>query len=118
MWRASTRTTTFASRPRLLLAPLTRTTAIMPPKRTASKRKAEAASDDEGEYSKASKKHKVAAPAPTTDGGLAANGQPTNKVLPTSIAFAPKNEGTIRISTWNVCGLAAASKKVTLTRHR
>ncbi|CDO68300.1 hypothetical protein BN946_scf184799.g27 [Trametes cinnabarina] len=38
--------------------------------------------------------------------------QPTNKVLPVHIEFAPKAEGAIRIATWNICGLAAASKKV------
>ena len=38
--------------------------------------------------------------------------QPTNKVLPEHIAFAPKAEGTVRIATWNICGLAAAQKKV------
>ena len=40
------------------------------------------------------------------------NAQPTNKVLPVQISFAPKAEGTVRIATWNICGLAAASKKV------
>ncbi|RPD66119.1 hypothetical protein L226DRAFT_530245 [Lentinus tigrinus ALCF2SS1-7] len=37
--------------------------------------------------------------------------QPTNKVLPEHISFAPKVEGTVRIATWNICGLAAAQKK-------
>ncbi|KAI0336535.1 hypothetical protein GY45DRAFT_1238178 [Cubamyces sp. BRFM 1775] len=38
--------------------------------------------------------------------------QPTNKVLPVHIAFAPKAaEGTVRIAAWNICGLAAAQKK-------
>ncbi|KAI0664812.1 Endonuclease/exonuclease/phosphatase [Cubamyces menziesii] len=38
--------------------------------------------------------------------------QPTNKVLPVHIAFAPKAaEDTVRIAAWNICGLAAAQKK-------
>ncbi|KAI8998650.1 Endonuclease/exonuclease/phosphatase [Trametes punicea] len=41
----------------------------------------------------------------------AATAQPTNKVLPVHIAFAPKAEGAVRIATWNICGLAAAQKK-------
>lgn len=48
--------------------------------------------------------------------GLSANGQPTNKVLPVKIEFPPKNEGALRISAWNICGLASASKKVSSTR--
>lgn len=43
---------------------------------------------------------------------LAKNGQPTNKVLPAKITFATKAEGSTRIVTWNVAGLAAARKKV------
>lgn len=43
---------------------------------------------------------------------VSANGQPTNKVLPVKIEFKPKAEGALRIATWNICGLAAASKKV------
>ena len=38
--------------------------------------------------------------------------QPTNKVLPVQISFPPKMEGTVRIAAWNICGLAAAQKKV------
>ncbi|VDB82725.1 unnamed protein product [Peniophora sp. CBMAI 1063] len=83
----------------------------MPPKRTASKRKAESTSDDESEPKKSTKKTKVAAPAPAVEGSLAPNGQPTNKVLPVNITFSPRVDGTVRISTWNICGLAAASKK-------
>ncbi|KAI9064418.1 hypothetical protein FKP32DRAFT_1675914 [Trametes sanguinea] len=41
----------------------------------------------------------------------AAEKQPTNKVLPVHVEFAPKAEGAVRIATWNICGLAAASKK-------
>lgn len=113
MWRALSRTTTVA---RFLPTLVTRRVASMPPKRTASKRKAESTSDDEAEPSRpsrASKKTKVTVSTPTADeSGLASNGQPTNKVLPVNIAFPPKIEGTVRISAWNVCGLAAASKKV------
>lgn len=114
MWRALFRTT--ISSPALV----TRRIVSMPPKRTTSKRKAEPTSDDEAEPSKpsrASKKTKVAASTSMADeGGLAPNGQPTNKVLPVNVAFSPRIEGTVRISAWNVCGLAAASKKVRLSR--
>ncbi|KAG6878918.1 hypothetical protein C0992_006609 [Termitomyces sp. T32_za158] len=37
--------------------------------------------------------------------------QPTNKVLPVTITFPQKTPGTLRIATWNICGLAASSKK-------
>jgi hypothetical protein len=39
-------------------------------------------------------------------------GQPTNKVLPTTINFPPRTPGTLRLATWNICGLAASQKKV------
>ncbi|KLO11849.1 hypothetical protein SCHPADRAFT_905627 [Schizopora paradoxa] len=42
---------------------------------------------------------------------LSPNGQPTNKVLPENIEFPAKTPGTIRIATWNVCGLATSQKK-------
>ena len=35
-----------------------------------------------------------------------------NKVLPVNISFPPRIEGTLRIATWNICGLAASQKKV------
>lgn len=74
----------------------------MPPKRTDSttsvlKRKAE--SYDESQVKKA--KGSTSA-GPT---------QPTNKVLPVLIQFPPRTTGTLRLSTWNIAGLAAASKK-------
>ncbi|KAI0780956.1 Endonuclease/exonuclease/phosphatase, partial [Trametes elegans] len=31
--------------------------------------------------------------------------------LPVRVAFAPKAPGTVRLATWNICGLAAAQKK-------
>lgn len=47
-------------------------------------------------------------------GGQANDGpaQPTNKVLPTQISFPEKSEDTVRVAAWNICGLAAAQKKV------
>lgn len=45
-------------------------------------------------------------------GELAPNGQPTNKVIPVHVSFPPREEGRVRIATWNICGLAAAQKKV------
>ena len=40
------------------------------------------------------------------------NPQPTNKVLPVHISFPQRSSDTLRIATWNVCGLAASQKKV------
>jgi len=81
----------------------------MPPKRTKSSKRERAQSDDEaGPSQKVDKKAKV----DTSDStGLASNGQPTNKVLPTNITFPPRIDSTTRIATWNICGLAASSKK-------
>ncbi|OAX38938.1 hypothetical protein K503DRAFT_717420 [Rhizopogon vinicolor AM-OR11-026] len=86
----------------------------MPPKKkTAPKRKApsESPSDNEdaSKSQSASKKAKVSNEAlePT----VAANGQPNNKVLPVNINFPSRIEGTVRLSTWNICSLASASKK-------
>ena len=46
-------------------------------------------------------------------------GDPTpehvNKVLPASISFPARIEGTLRIATWNICGWAASQKKVNQT---
>ncbi|KAG6814533.1 hypothetical protein H0H92_000059 [Tricholoma furcatifolium] len=39
------------------------------------------------------------------------NTQPKNKVLPVNIKFPPKTAGTLRLATWNICGIAASSKK-------
>lgn len=77
----------------------------MPPKHAkASKRKA-SSSDDEGEPQ--TKKSKLSSAIPPLE-----NAQPTNKVLPVHISFPPRIPGTLRLATWNVCGLAASQKKV------
>lgn len=85
------------------------------------KRKASSSDAEESEVeasqsqSKSKKKAKVANTSEkdgAEDGGLSANGQPTNKVLPVNINFAPKPADSIRISSWNICGLGASSKKV------
>ncbi|KAI0362078.1 hypothetical protein OH77DRAFT_1388993 [Trametes cingulata] len=96
----------------------------MPPKRaTSTKRKAASPSpsphpDTESQQNskgKAKGKAKAAAKPKASEkakeGQSAENAQPTNKVLPVHIAFAPKEPGTVRIATWNICGLAAAQKK-------
>ncbi|KAJ7343288.1 Endonuclease/exonuclease/phosphatase [Mycena albidolilacea] len=78
----------------------------MPPKRaSSSKRKASSDSEDEPtkKPAKVTKKAKVAEERINT--------QPTNKVLPVNIAFPPRIPGTLRLVTWNVCGLAASQKK-------
>lgn len=54
--------------------------------------------------------------APAGDGALAPNGQPTNKVIPVHVSIPPRVPGTTRIATWNICGLAAAQKKVRVAR--
>ncbi|KAJ7120508.1 Endonuclease/exonuclease/phosphatase [Mycena crocata] len=74
----------------------------MPPKRaSSSKRKASPSGSDE-ETAKPAKKTKVAQHV---------NTQPTNKVLPVNILFPERTPGTLRLATWNVCGLAASQKK-------
>ncbi|EMD37949.1 hypothetical protein CERSUDRAFT_82179 [Gelatoporia subvermispora B] len=89
----------------------------MPPKikREASKRAAE----DEDAGDKPVKKAKTSATTQREirheegegQTGLAPNGQPTNKVLPERVEFAPKTPGTVRVAAWNICGLAASQKK-------
>ena len=79
---------------------------------SSSKRKASSPSPEEAsnpEESTRSKKAKV-----DSAGGLAANGQPTNNVLPVNIHFPQKTPGTLRLAAWNICGLAASSKKAWL----
>ena len=60
------------------------------------------------------KKTKLTKPKATkaTKADRPVNDQPTNKVLPSEIEFPAKNEGCVRIATWNICGLASAEKKV------
>ncbi|KAF8478383.1 Endonuclease/exonuclease/phosphatase [Russula ochroleuca] len=87
----------------------------MPPKRAVSSGKRKADSDPEGEKSVGSeqtKKAKVTAASGSAEQtGLAPNGQPTNKVLPAKISFPPRVDGTSRIASWNICGLASSQKK-------
>ncbi|KAH9934711.1 Endonuclease/exonuclease/phosphatase [Fomitopsis serialis] len=110
----------------------------MPPKRAASgkaKRKLEeesadpetessfgTESDAEGAGKAKGKGKAKAKPANGNDDGqkdggegstseLAPNGQPTNRVMPVQVSFPPREEGRVRIATWNICGLAAAQKK-------
>lgn len=78
----------------------------MPPK----KRKASEDSDNEkGSSTRATKK---TAPTEENTSPIAPNGQPTNKALPANIEIPEKTEGALRISSWNVSGLAASQKKV------
>lgn len=80
-------------------------------KASSSKRKIAASPEDtsDGESSKPTKKAKIAKPSESS-----ADEQPTNKVLPVYIEFPPKQSGALRLATWNICGLAASSKKVNL----
>ena len=78
----------------------------MPQKQSNSVTKRKASSDDEdqGESMKKSK---------TADPEIGASGQPTNKVLPVTIKFPARVQGaTLRLATWNICGLASSQKKV------
>ncbi|KDQ60961.1 hypothetical protein JAAARDRAFT_31958 [Jaapia argillacea MUCL 33604] len=83
----------------------------MPPKRS-SKRKA-TTSDEDVASEQASSLAKTKRAKVDQESGEAppANAQPTNKVLPEDIVFPAKSPGTVRIVTWNVCGLAVAEKK-------
>jgi len=94
----------------------------MPPRRVASTSKRKAAStSDESDAEQPSQSKKKAKSTRTTkakaDGGGTGEAnasyppQPTNVVLPTPIALSKAAEGVTRIATWNICGLAAASKK-------
>lgn len=98
------------------LAPRVSTRLSMAPKR-----KLAQGNDDEGSHADIAesgsqsqpqaKRTKQTATA-STGNDVAPNGQPTNKVLPVNISFPPRVAGTLRFATWNVCGLAAAQKKV------
>ena len=77
----------------------------MPPKRASTSKRKASNSEDEDEPSQAqTKKSKLSS--------ATENVQPTNKVLPVHISFPPRIPGTLRIATWNVCGLAASQRKV------
>ncbi|KAJ7063449.1 Endonuclease/exonuclease/phosphatase [Mycena amicta] len=79
----------------------------MPPRRaSSSKRKADS---DDSDNEKVAKKPKTTEASP---------GQLTNKTLPDNIQFpgvsntlSDRLPGTLRLATWNVCGLAASQKK-------
>lgn len=93
------RKTSHVSHSRLSLA--------MPPKRKAKSSGSD--SDDPAPKKGKNSKGKATAPNPT------ASNQPTNKLLPVTIQFPPKKTASsVRISAWNVCGLAASQKKVRL----
>lgn len=97
-----------------LLSTLSHCSASMPPKRkiNAKHDDANTVSDNESVSQSQPQAKRAKRTAPTSDDVKAPNGQPTNKVLPVNIAFAPRAPGTLRFVTWNVCGLAAAQRKV------
>ena len=85
----------------------------MAPKRGSSSKRKKLESDNESDSEsvpKKTKKAKLQSPVPDPDA------QPTNTVLPVHINFPPRNAGTLRFSSWNVCGLSASQKKVGLIR--
>lgn len=98
---------------------LTRFRIAMPPKRKISAKHDDAggASDTEGasQSQPQAKRAKRTETVTSDDAKVAPNGQPTNKVLPVNIVFPPRTEGTLRFATWNVCGLAAAQRKVRIS---
>ncbi|KAK7467276.1 hypothetical protein VKT23_004333 [Stygiomarasmius scandens] len=81
----------------------------MPPKRASSSKRKAASDSDSEDASQATKKTKLGDTGATTDAVEGA--QPTNKVLPEHISFPARIPNSIRISTWNVCGLATSQKK-------
>ncbi|KAJ3725808.1 Endonuclease/exonuclease/phosphatase [Lentinula raphanica] len=88
----------------------------MPPKRvSSSKRKAalESGDEDASITKSSSKKAKISPPPGPSDNRteVSGNGQPTNKVLPVHISFPERHQGTLRLATFNVCGLASSQKK-------
>ncbi|KAI0247961.1 Endonuclease/exonuclease/phosphatase [Lactifluus subvellereus] len=88
----------------------------MPQKRAESSNKRKAGSNSDGddpepEVSKKTKQAKESVSTSAKDTNPAPNGQPTNKVLPVKISFPPRAEGTSRIASWNICGLASSQKK-------
>ncbi|KAJ3556451.1 hypothetical protein NM688_g2019 [Phlebia brevispora] len=73
------------------------------------KRKADTSSPEHASDAEASQPKKKTKASEST--GSSGSSQPTNKVLPVRIEFPPKTAGTLRLATWNICGLAASSKK-------
>lgn len=69
------------------------------------KRKRSPSPSEEGDAPASSKKPK----AGNSTGNR--SDQPTNKVLPVNITFPAKEEGCLRLATWNICGLNASQKK-------
>lgn len=84
----------------------------MPPKRAPKRKESSPNGDFQEGPSKSNKKAKVSDPPPPAEGA-----QPTNKVLPVNISFPVRVPNTLRLATWNVCGLAASQKKVGSTIH-
>ncbi|KAF5380999.1 hypothetical protein D9615_004074 [Tricholomella constricta] len=106
----------FRTRQSLLRSPFTssfqaagfliRRSSMAPKGRTVSKRKASSSGDEDDEPKTKTKRSKIASPASSPG-----NAQPTNKVLPVHITFPRRTPGTLRLATWNICGLAASQKK-------
>lgn len=80
------------------------------PAKASVKRKAAVPPSDNADAESSQQPKKKAKVSETAE--IASNGQPTNKVLPVHIEFPPKVAGTLRLAAWNICGLAASSKKV------
>ncbi|EIN07274.1 hypothetical protein PUNSTDRAFT_121434 [Punctularia strigosozonata HHB-11173 SS5] len=93
----------------------------MPPKRSASTSKRKlSSSPEEDQPDTATKRAKIGgnvnakgdgSAGDAAGAGIGPNGQPTNKVMPVQIRFPKKAAGTLRIASWNICGLAASQKK-------
>ncbi|KAF7338134.1 DNA-(apurinic or apyrimidinic site) lyase [Mycena venus] len=79
---------------------------MLPKRANSTKRKALDTGDEAAETTKTAKTTKKAKVAEER-----INTQPTNKVLPVNIVFPDRIPGTLRLATWNICGLAASQKK-------
>lgn len=91
----------------------------MPPKRTASlKASGSKRKVDERDTDTEEETQRVEESQSSSKGSLKRtkteyiqNGQPKNRILPVTIKFDKRSEDSLRIATWNVCGLAASQKK-------
>lgn len=97
----------------------------MPPKRTASlKASGSKRKVDERDTDTEEETQRVEESQSSSKGSLKRtkteyiqNGQPKNRILPVTIKFDKRSEDSLRIATWNVCGLAASQKKVRVLRN-
>ncbi|KAF8480593.1 Endonuclease/exonuclease/phosphatase [Gautieria morchelliformis] len=83
----------------------------MAPKRTASGSKRKASTESEISDLDAPSVPSAKKARTTKKKEPVLNGQPTNTVIPVSVSFPAKSDGSLRLSAWNVSGLNASLKK-------